>query len=185
MEEFWAAREQEKANALLEAAQEEARQEKARQEKARQEAAFENKANEDNIADQRRTWAQVMEALEYMGMPPALGTPRIPTREVGEVMLNAALAWWKKVMRRIHPDKIKVSPLATEVLEEHRDRVFEAGDTFKHAKMHGWWTSNRDRGRLAVAARAKPWAPRGGTTPPRQDFMNELLLSEKEAKHSG
>ena len=181
MEEYWAAREKEKANALLEAEQEEAR----RQEKARQEAAFENKANEDNIADQRRTWAQVMEALEYMGMPPALGTPGSPTREVGEVMINAALAWWKKVMRRIHPDKIKVSPLATEVSREHRDRVFEAGDTFRHAKMHGWWASNRDLGRLAVARRATPWEPSGGTTPPRQDFMNELLLSEKEAMHSG
>ena len=172
MKEFWAARDLRKKLANAEEA-------------ARKEAAFEEKANEDSVAVQRRTWTQVMEALEYMGTPPPLGTPGSPTREVGEVMLNAALAWWKKVMVRIHPDKIKVSPLATEVSEEHRYRVFEAGDTFRHAKKHGWWTNVGDRGRRAVAARAMPWEPRGGTTPPRQDFMNELLLSENEAKHSG
>ena len=178
MEEFWAARDlQLKATA---------------EEKARKAVTELDKIAEEKFVDQqRRTWAQVEEALEYMGTPFTQGTRRSPTREIGERVLGAALKWWRKVFLRIHPDKTKVSPLASEVTEAQMHRVGEAGDTLKHARQHGWWATDRDRGRLAVLARnardegGLPWEPRDGTMPPRPDFIDELLRAHYGEKHSG
>jgi hypothetical protein len=144
--------------------------------------APEQKADEDFVDEQKRTWAQVMEALEYMGIPLPRRTQSLggsPTRKIGDMILIFAIAWYEKVQLRIHPDIIKSSPLASEVSDEQRSRVVEAGDTFKHAKQHGWWANDRDCGRLAVVASNRvPWKPLHGMMPPRPDFMNEDFMNE-------
>ena len=149
--------------------------EAAAEETARQEAT----RNENFVAEQRRTWAQVKDALEYMGTPFTQGNRGSPTRETGDEVLGAALKWWKKVFCR-HPDKMQVSPLALEVTEEEvpswRGR--------RHMKLHGWWATDGDSGRREVVERNRrgagslPWKPYGGTTPPRPDFINELLCEQ-------
>ena len=150
------------------------------EEEARQKAtAPEKKADEDFVDEQKRTWAQVMEALEYMGIPIPRRTQGSPTRKIGDMFLIFAIAWYEKVQLRIHPDKTKSSPLPSEVSDEQRSRVVEAGDTFKHAKQHGWWANDRDCGCLAVVARNRvPWKPLHGMMPPRPDFMNEDFMNE-------
>ena len=160
------------------------------EEKAQQEtAAADLKRAEDFVAQQRRTWAQVKQALEYMGTP---FTQRgSPTREIGNEVLRAAHKWWKKVMTLVHTDKMEVSPMASGVTEEQLRRVCEAGDTIKHAMQHGWWATVRDGGRVAVEERNRrgggslPWEPTGGFMPPRPDFMKGLLLLQHEEKPSG
>ena len=160
------------------------------EEKAQQEAsAVDEKRAEDFVAQQTRTWNQVKQALEYMGTPSPLRVS--PTREIGKEVLGAAHKWWRKVMTRIHTDKMKVSPLASGVTEEQLRRVCEAGDTIKHALQHGWWANVRDRGRVAVEERNRrgggspPWEPTDGFMPPRPAFMNELLVLLHEEKPSG
>ena len=126
-----------------------------------------------------------------MGTPCPQGTRVSPTREIGEKVLGPALKWWKKVMLRTHPDKIRVSPLAVQLTAETISRIEEAGDTLKHAKLHGWWATDGDKGRREVLARVRrqeagcslPWQPCGGTTPPRPEFINELLREQHEEKH--
>ena len=98
-------------------------------------------------------------------------------------------------MLRTHPDKIRVSPLASQLTEEGfaeaARRIAEAGDTLRHAQMHGWWATEGDRGRREVLERCRrhepgcsqPWLPYGGATPPRPDFINELLREQLEKKH--
>ena len=161
----------------------------AEEEEARQKApAPERKEDEDFVDEQKRTWAQVMEALEYMGIPLPRRTHGSPIRQIGNGILIAAIVWYDEVQLRIHPDKIKSSPLVSEVSDEQRSRVVEAGDTFKHAIQHGWWANDRDCGRLAVVARNRvPWKPLNGMMPPRPDFVEEIrdMLSASSLSSAG
>ena len=126
-----------------------------------------------------------------MGTPVTQATRASPSRKIGEEVLGPALKWWKKVLVRTHPDKIRVSPLASQLTEDATRRIEEAGDTLKHAKKHGWWATEGDSGRREVLARCRreepgcsaPWQPYGGATPPRPEFINELLREQHEQKH--
>ena len=152
-------------------------------------------ASENFVVQQRRTWAQVKAALEYLGIPVTQGTCALalssPSREIGEKVLDLALKWWRKVLLRTHPDKIRVSPLASQLTQDSTRRIAEAGDTLNHAKMHGWWATEGDSGRREVLERCRrqepgcslPWQPYGGATPPRPEFINELLREQHEKKH--